>query len=106
MMVAKFRRTHHTKICRHLCLNQPDHKCTIFHWVEQIKLLKDYDANMPSKMSDFLVILKTFIEPAKSNYGKDSKAYRCTIRRSKSKLIFQIDKYSIVSNNLIILIDK
>lgn len=57
---------------------KPGHKSAIIHLANQTKLLEkvEADVNMQYKMSDFSLILKTFIETAESNYGRDPKGFR------------------------------
>lgn len=57
---------------------KPGHKCTIIDLPNQVKRLEksEADENMPSKMSDFSLILKTYIDTAESNHGREPKGFR------------------------------
>lgn len=57
---------------------KPGHKTTIFHLTNQVKLMKklEADENPQSRMSDFSLILRTFVETAESNHGRHSNALR------------------------------
>lgn len=57
---------------------KPGHKCIIIDLPNQIRLLEkaESDEKMQYRMSDFSLILKTFIETAELNHGRDPKGYR------------------------------
>lgn len=57
---------------------KPGHKIVILNLAEQIKILQksEDDGNSHGKMSDFSIVLKTFIDTAESNLEKDPRGFR------------------------------
>lgn len=57
---------------------KPGHKHTILYLAEQVKLLDkaDADENKEHNMSDFSIVLRTFIETVETNYERDPRGFR------------------------------
>lgn len=57
---------------------KPGHKYTIIDLPNQVKRMEESqdEKNMQSDMSDFSLVLKTYIDTAESNLGKNPKGFR------------------------------